>query len=261
MENHGKRKILLVDDDTSLLVTLSDFLKYEGYEIITAESGEQALKKLQQVTPDLIILDMSMPGMGGIGFLRNISSTDGKPTYPVLVLTARSNMAEFFADVEVDGFIAKPCAPSDLLMEIGRIIFLRGHKEVENRNDQATGSKRILIGEDDLSHRQALSNVFSNAGYIVEGVAKGPEILEKAIVWKPDIVVMKVVLEGMNGDKAARMMKEMPNTRDIPVVLYDDSKSPSPESKYVQAGIEAKKYIKGNNPLLLLSAVKDVLNA
>jgi CheY-like chemotaxis protein len=259
MENQGKRKILLVDDDTSLLVTLSDFLRYEGYDVTTAESGEQALKKLQQMIPDLIILDMSMPGMGGVGFLRNISSEEGKPNYPVLVLTARANMAEFFANVDVDGFVSKPCAPSDLLMEVGRILFLRGSNKAESREDHSTEKNRVLIGEDDVELNQVICDLFIESGYVVDSVFKGPEVLERAIVGKPDIVIMKVVFAGMNGDAVAKMMKEMPHTKDIPVILYDNSESQIPETRYTQAGIGVRRFVKSNSPALLLSATKEVL--
>ena len=119
MGEQTRRKLLLIDDDTSLLVTLRDFLEFEGYDVVTADSGEKGLEMLGTMKPDLIVLDMSMPGMSGVGFLKAISSADGKPAHPVLVLTARANMAEFFANVDVDGFVAKPCDPSDLLMELG----------------------------------------------------------------------------------------------------------------------------------------------
>jgi CheY-like chemotaxis protein len=259
MDTQGKRKILLVDDDTSLLVTLSDFLRFEGYDVITADSGEQALKKLKQLTPDLIILDMSMPGMGGVGFLKEISSEAGKPKYPVLVLTARANMAEFFANVDVDGFVSKPCAPSDLLMEVGRILFLRGSKKTGDSAKTVTERRRVLIGEDDKAVCQALAGTLADSGYAVDTVFKGPEVLERAIVGKPDVVVMKVVFAGMNGDAVARMMKEMPHTKNVPIILYDETDSHAPEAKYTQAGIGVRKFVKGNKAAAILSAVKEVL--
>ena len=64
-----KRKILLVDDDASLLATLGDFLESEGYEVAKAASGEKALAMLRISQPELIVLDMSMPGIGGMGVL------------------------------------------------------------------------------------------------------------------------------------------------------------------------------------------------
>mgnify|MGYP001591148798 CR=1 FL=1 len=258
MEDQDKKKILLIDDDASLLMTLSDFLKFEGYQITTADSGEQGLKRLEKMTPDLIILDMSMPGMGGVGFLREISSAGGKPKHPVLVLTARANMAEFFANVDVDGFVAKPCDPEDLLMEVGRIIFLRSGGGTAGA-DARLGKRRVLLGEDDTLVNGKLVAAFTDAGYSVDSAVKGPEVLERAIVEKPDIIGMKQGLACMNGDAVAGMLKEMPNTREIPVILYDDSDSKMPDPKLTGSRSGVKKFVRSNNSVALLAAVKEVL--
>ena len=215
-----KNKILLIDDDTSLLVTVGDFLGFQGYDVTTADSGEQGLERLKEMEPDIIILDMSMPGMGGVGFLKKISSVDGNPSHPVLVLTARANMAEFFSDINVEGFLSKPCEPDQLIAEVSRIIMLRG---VSKSVDVEKTRKKVLIAEDDETVNDTLVTAFAGAGYLVETVSNGPEVLEKAIVEKPDIVVMKLVLANMNGDVVTGMLSKMPNTSTIPVVLYDDS--------------------------------------
>ncbi len=219
MSEEQKRKLLLIDDDTSLLITLSDFLRFEGYDVMTAESGEKGLEMLKTVSPALIILDMSMPGMGGIGFLKEILDEKGKPFYPVLVLTARSNMAEFFSNVEIDGFIAKPCDPQDLLMEVGRIIFLRRGEKPEPSGGEAR-RRRMILGESDPIVADSLVKWFSRNGYIIEACSKGPETLESSIVSQPDVVVMNQMLEGLNGSAVADMLMVMPNTRKIPIVLY-----------------------------------------
>lgn len=218
--DNAKKSILLIDDDTSLLVTLSDFLRFEGYEVVTAESGEQGLKKLQTINPDLIILDMSMPGMGGIGFLKAIS-VDGKPEYHVLVLTARANMAEFFGEVDVDGFVAKPCAPEDLLMEVGRILFLRSGQE--EQVSTTSNPVKVLLGEDDAMVATRIEEAFKEADMLVSLVEHGPDMIEQAILQRPDIILCKQVLSRMNGDAVADMLQAMPNVQSIPVVLYDES--------------------------------------
>lgn len=251
-----KKKILLIDDDASLLLTLSDFLKFEGYDVMTADSGEQGLRKLARMRPDLIILDMSMPGMGGVGFLKEISSADGKPTYPVLVLTARANMAEFFANVAVDGFIAKPCDPNDLLMEVGRIIFLRSDMD---KGDEKAVQHKVLLGEDDPLTRDKLADALRGGGYAVETVGRGPDVLEKAIVHKPDVIVLKRVLDGMNGDAVAGMLKEMPNTRNIAVVLYDETDTLGADTRLPENKGNVRKFIRSANPVTLIAAVDEVL--
>lgn len=256
-KDSSKKKILLIDDDTNLLTTLKDFLKSEGYDVLTADSGEQGLKRLTKTTPDLIILDMSMPGMGGMGFLKEISSPDGKPRYPVLVLTARANMAEFFANVEVDGFVAKPCDPGDLLMEVGRIIFLRSSEA----GGLSTGAKKderkkVLLGEDDASIKDVLVAAIADAGYLVECVVSGPEILEKAIVRRPDVIVMKRILHQMNGDSVAEMLKTMPNTKSIPVVLYEVGGDTTASPRAVDPGGNVKAIAPNSNSVTILAAMR-----
>ena len=226
---------------------------------MTADSGEQGLKRLEKTTPDLIILDMSMPGMGGVGFLREISSPEGKPKYPVLVLTARANMAEFFANVDVDGFVAKPCDPGGPAHG-GGPHHLPAERRRSRRWRQAPrlGKKKVLLGEDDRLVNENLAAAFNDAGYSVESVFKGPEILEKAIVQKPDVIVMKLVFASMNGDAVAAMLKEMPNTKDIPVILYDDTNSKVPESKFAGPHSGVRKFVRSNNSVTLLAAMKEV---
>jgi CheY-like chemotaxis protein len=259
MASQERRKILLIDDDTSLLVTLSDFLRFEGYDVITADSGEQGLKRLERMTPDLIILDMSMPGMGGVGFLKRISRPDGTLEHPVLVLTARANMAEFFSNVSVDGFVAKPCNPEDLLMEVGRIIFLRRGEEIPGRGQGGLAKKKVLIGEDDGMVRENLVNAFSEAGFLVDSVGNGPEVLEKAVVQKPDVIVVKYVLSDMNGDSVAEMLWKMPNTRSIPIILYDETNSLDPDFDPARTQTMIKKVVYDNNSVSILGAAKEIL--
>ncbi|MCX7590128.1 MAG: response regulator [Kiritimatiellae bacterium] len=259
MEAQPKRKILLVDDDTSLLVTLGDFLGFEGYEVRTADSGEAALKLLEDFAPDLIILDMSMPGMGGVGFLKKITGPEGKLRYPVLVLTARAGMAEFFANVEVDGFIAKPCDPHDLLLEVGRILFLRAGGPRGNRPFGGEVRRRILLGEDDVAINRRLVRAFAAAGYLVESATKGPDVLEKAIVSKPDVIVMKLCLAGMNGDEVAELLHKLPTTSSTPILIYDDTGTPLPKEKLIADKTGIRMFVHANDAESLLQAVKAVL--
>jgi CheY-like chemotaxis protein len=260
MQEGSKNRILLIDDDDSLRLTLSDFLKIEGYDVITADSGEKGLKKLVTTMPDLIILDMSMPGMGGVGFLKEISSPDGKPKYPVLVLTARANMAEFFANIDVDGFLAKPCDRDALLTEVARIVSIRNSGYAKPHEQKVSRRRMVMIGEDDRAMSQDLVKTFTDAGYDTNAVFSGPEAAEKAIVLQPDIIVLKAILANMNGDVVARMLKEMPKTRVIPIVLYDDSSSMLSETKYTESGTGIKKFIRGKNVKSLLEAVKEIVS-
>ena len=252
-----KNRILLIDDDRSLLITVGDFLKFEGYNVTTADSGEQGLECLKEMEPDIIILDMSMPGMGGVGFLKEISSIEGEPSHPVLVLTARANMEDFFSGINVAGFLSKPCAPDQLVTEVSRIIMLSG---VSRPVESVQARRKVLIAEDDEVLNDAIVSAFAGVGYVVETVFNGPDVLEKAIIEKPDVVVVKLVLANMNGDAVASTLSAIPSTSDIPVVLYDDFNMQDSEKKVLTANRSIKKFVRTNRPKDLLAAVELILS-
>jgi CheY-like chemotaxis protein len=214
----NKRKLLLVDDDPSLLETLGDFLSFEGYEVLCAASGEDALIKMRPFQPDLIILDMGMPGMGGMGFLDRITNPDGGTLAPVLVLTARASMAEFFADKQIAGFVSKPCDPADLLMEVGRILFMTASDGYHSAAPSV--ARRVVVAEGEPALRQRLQAEFVSAGFEVASVASGPEALEACVTFKPDAVVMRLELDGMSADEVVAMLKRLPHTRETRAVVY-----------------------------------------
>lgn len=251
--DEAKRRILLIDDDTNLLLTLSDFLRFEGYEVTTASSGEQGLQVLGGETPDLIVLDMSMPGMGGMQFLKEISDADGRPRYPVLVLTARSGMAEMFADIAVDGFVTKPCDPDDLLAEVGRILFQSEPRAGQAGSAARPGSveKRVLLGMEPGGERDAVRGALVQGGWVVDAVGVAAEVLERAIMGRPDVVVMSGNLGGNQSGVVLEMLRGMPKTREIPVAVCD---APEGDADRVPApGVER---IPGRRPETVVAAVR-----
>lgn len=252
--NAGQReRILLIDDDEHLLVTLGDFLSYAGYSVTTASSGEEGVAAIEAALPDLIILDVGMPGMGGLGFLRATAGPGGKPRCPVLVFTARAAMKEFFETFEADGFLAKPCDSSVLLEKIRGIL---------GRNPPALreGEKRVLLGEDDRDVRSALAEALARHSYSVDHVASGPELVERAVATQPHLIVIKQVFPRMNGDLVASILREMPNTRTIPMIIYDSSGLwTAHKNRCLSASPEVKRFVSSDRPDDIVRAVAGVL--
>ncbi|MHB9098124.1 MAG: response regulator [Syntrophales bacterium] len=79
-------KILVVDDEVEVVRLLQDFLSSKGYEVATALNGAEALTKVREMKPDIVLLDIIMPGMGGIDTLKEIKRID--PTIAVIMVTA-----------------------------------------------------------------------------------------------------------------------------------------------------------------------------
>lgn len=211
---------MVVDDDRSLLDTLGDFLKFEGYDVICVASGEDALVQMRPFQPDLIILDMGMPGMGGKGFLDRITNPDGSTAHPVLVLTARATMAEYFADKKIASFIAKPCDPTDMLMEVSRILFLEAIETNDALEKNPKVIRKLVIAEPDATLKDVLRAEFAAAGFAVKTATNGTEALEEAIKMKPDAVVLRLQLDQMSANEVVAMLKRLPGTTDVKAVIY-----------------------------------------
>jgi CheY-like chemotaxis protein len=74
--------ILVVDDDPAVVTTLQKTLESEGYAVLAATDGAQALRIVNRTPPDLVLLDLKMPGVSGVGFLKQIAGPDGKSRFP-----------------------------------------------------------------------------------------------------------------------------------------------------------------------------------
>jgi CheY-like chemotaxis protein len=231
------KTILFIDDDKHLARIVSDFLKHEHFDVHTAASAEEGLRLLQTLKPDLIVLDISMPGIGGIGFLKRIANPDGSLQHPVLVLTARAVMKEFFDTVAVDGFLPKPCSELDLIRKIMAIIDSREeHRLRHDTTAPAAGPqrKKIVVGEDDADMCKIYTQTFKDCGFDIFLANTGPEVLEQTVASHPDAIVMKELLPNMNGSVVARLVKTMPHTRLIPVIVHDNTRTTKPPAISIQ---------------------------
>jgi len=116
--------ILLVDDYEDARVMYGHFLRMSGYEPIEAATGEEALELAYARVPDLILLDMSLPGIDGWEVTAELKRNVKTKHIPIVALTAHALQTERQRTERAgcDGFLAKPCAPPDLLAEIARLL-------------------------------------------------------------------------------------------------------------------------------------------
>jgi DNA-binding response OmpR family regulator len=106
----AQRKVLLVDDEDSLRRVMKDLLEREGYHVAEARDGVQALDQVDRVAPDIIVLDLNLPGLDGYGVLSHLRSRPVTAAIPVIVLTAKGdedNEVRVF-ELGADDFLTKP---------------------------------------------------------------------------------------------------------------------------------------------------------
>ena len=172
MTNH---KILLVDDDRDLLEMLLSIFRRAGYtKLLTASSGPEALRAWKENQPDLVVLDVMMPGMDGFSVLKEIRRTS---RVPVLMLTARGEAEDRIEGLEIgaDDYLPKPFLPRELLLRAGAILS-RAYPEqnelvelagatvnMANAEVFKNGEKQTLTAKE----LQLFEKLYQNAGRIV----------------------------------------------------------------------------------------------
>ncbi|MBI5883513.1 MAG: response regulator [Elusimicrobia bacterium] len=124
----AEKLILLVDDDESLLDLMEHIIKREGFRTERATDGNEALKKIEAHAPDLILLDMMLPGKGGYEVIRDLQASDAA-RIPVIVITGRyidrKNIDMVRGEPNVREFLQKPLRPAALAATIHSILQTR----------------------------------------------------------------------------------------------------------------------------------------
>ncbi len=119
-----KKKVLVVDDDVDLLKMLKLRIEAEGYEFMSAQDGQEMLKLIKMKKPDVILLDIMLPGMDGYTALRKIRKEEEFRDIPVIILTAKEKkkVGDLFQLEGISFFVEKPFEASDLLQKIKSVL-------------------------------------------------------------------------------------------------------------------------------------------
>lgn len=118
------KKILVIEDDLSSLTLLTYALRHEGYEVLIASDGFTGLKTVQNEHPDLIILDVMLPGLDGYEICRKLRQQPQTATVPIIFLSARANQGDKDVGLRMgaNGYFTKPTDPSTILAEVETLL-------------------------------------------------------------------------------------------------------------------------------------------
>jgi len=118
------KMILIVDDEPDVLTTVSFRLKKSGYAVTAVDSGEAALEFLQTNRPDLLLLDLRMPGIDGYEICRRVKAHESWKNIPVFLFSASTSMTqdEKFRSLSAEDYVVKPFEADELLRKIKNII-------------------------------------------------------------------------------------------------------------------------------------------
>lgn len=149
-------KILIADDDQNLLKMLRRTLVYEGFDVVTAANGEEALDLIHTEQPDLMVLDWMMPRMDGLSVVDTLRSVDN--TIPIMMLTARDAVEFRVQGLEsgADDYLIKPFAPAELVARINVLLRRSNPKSIEHELNFAylrmiPSAREVYVDEERIS--------------------------------------------------------------------------------------------------------------
>ncbi len=231
-------RILVVDDDPMNVKLVEGILKKEGYESLKAFGGAEAMEKVRHHRPDLVLLDVMMPGIDGYQVTRQLKADPATAGIPVIMITALNGTEDKVRGLEcgADEFLTKPVNASELLARAKSMLrlkqyqdqlMLRTHSETafgEGHGPLATSSgqnrcQHVLLVEDNDKDLRLLSGQIEEQDFDVSVAHDGEAALQRVLAGGIDLVLLDIFLPGMDGFEVCQRLKESSETRDIQVAL------------------------------------------
>jgi two-component system, cell cycle response regulator len=235
---HPRKKILIVDDQPLNLKLLEAQLPSHQYEVFRARDGEECLEKVTTAHPDLILLDIMMPGVDGYEVTRKLKQDPHFQGIPIILVTALGEMKDKLRGLEAgaDEFLNKPVHKVELLARIRSLVFFKQLREQFVARSQAgelyrdpmgnqawtgfpSGKQRVLIVEDDPQEVRLIQLHLRDFSLGTEVVASAEAALDSLENRDVDLLLLDVLLPGMDGFDLCRRLKENPRTRNTQVLF------------------------------------------
>ena len=197
--------LLVIDDDAAARELVQRFLATEGFHIVTASSGAEGLRLAKELRPDVISLDVLMPGMDGWAVLTALKADPDLADIPVMMLTIleEKNMAYALGASE---YLTKP-------IDRGRLVAVL---ERYRREDQA---QTILFVEDDPATRETLRRVLEPGGWAVDEAENGQIGLARLEKSRPRLILLDLMMPEIDGFEFITELRRREEWRSIPVVV------------------------------------------
>jgi PAS domain S-box-containing protein len=241
------KKIILIEDDKVLRMTVKKLLKEDGVEIDEAPTGKEALGKIDKNQYDCMILDLGLPDMSGFELLDKIEKMTNIP--PTIVYTGKELEPEQIKILEKysNSIIIKGVKSEERLVDE---VALFMHQVVKNmaedkrktiinlhEKDNVFVDKTVLIVDDDMRNVFALSGLFEEKGMKVVEAENGQEALKK-LKGTPDvdIIIMDIMMPVMDGHEAMNKIRKINKYRKIPIIALTAKAMPEDRSKCIESG-------------------------
>ncbi len=200
-------KILVIDDETQIRDLCYDLFTKDGYEVITASRGDQALALILPEKPDLVLLDLNIPGEKKLSLLEKVRAKDPKLAIVVFSGNVTSDLEKQAFDAGAVEVLQKDIDTQQLRDKVRRILDcknrLLGKKESEKHPE------KILVVDDEDGIRNLLVDFFTHKGFQTISARNGEEALQKVKSEKPSVILLDINMPGMDGILTLKKIREI----------------------------------------------------
>lgn len=247
--------ILVVDDVPANVKLLEAKLSNEYYDVITARDGYECIKKAKEHKPDLILLDVMMPGMDGFETCRKLKEDYEISHIPVVMVTALSELSDRVQGLEAgaDDFLTKPINDTALFARVRSLVRIKVLLDELRLRDQTgmqmgvqaegansftsdVSGSSILIIDDDAVQLKNLTDFLSKS-YKVTGMTDPQAAMKDSSVGTHDLIIISTMLSDMDGLRLASHYKSQENVRNVPILIMVDEDDERAMLKGLEMGV------------------------
>jgi len=231
-------RVLVVDDILPNVKLLEAKLSSEYYDVLTATSGEEALRKVEQDSPDLILLDVMMPGMDGFEVCKRIKGNPALAHIPVVMVTALTDTVDKVRGLEAgaDDFLSKPVNDTALMARVSSLVRLkmtidewRARETTASRlgildisksvMDEPVDHARVLVVEDQNFEADKIAETLHRDNDNVVPVDSGMKAMEYASQHDFDLLVVSLNMKREDGLRLCSHLRSNERTRSVPIIM------------------------------------------
>ncbi len=233
------KTILVVEDNPLNMKLVRTLLRKNSFRVLEAENAERGLDLAREEKPDLILMDIQLPGMDGLSAVRILKADPVLKKVPVAALTsyAMEGDVEKAREAGCDGYISKPINTRCFLETVYNFFADAPTPPSPQGLDQMY-KKRVLIVDDEPMNVKLLEAMFPSFLYKINRAYGAGEGLEQALRTTPDLILLDIMMPHMNGFEVTRKLKSDPATKDIPVILVTALAEVEDKIKGLQAGAD-----------------------
>jgi len=241
-EDLNSNVILSIDDDLKVIHLYERYLKPHGYNIIPLSDPKQAVKRVKEIKPFAVTLDILMPGKDGWQVMQEIRSCPETRDTPIIICSILENQEKGFSMGAAD-YLVKPFLQEEMLNAISRL----------NRDGQIS---EVLVVDDDPEDLRLVKKMLEEKRQfhvtIVQGGVTGWKTIQTN---RPDIIILDLFMPDMNGFEILKNMRADPGLRHTPVIILSGADLTVEQHQYLTdfgQSVQAKGYLRENELLVLL---------